>query len=537
MKKNRIYIQQWLDFKPYQSQTATDGYYLKLSNEVKHVITTNTQSLVLQRYLQPQEMDMLACFLTSYFEDLISETKLWNSFIKKHKELYNKQLPFYFLEEYYEDEINLQDVSFLIWYFMNTIQEDKFIAPFNDFIIETAEKVMAIFDKAWDYAPENEHLKQFYAIAENETDFYEARAINDIVLFQSYLFYADTNRIIKEKELEIIENPKAKENIRMFLNDNRDDTLHKSHTRLLSLTAKEWASEIIGDNHPLKKDFLNISQRIRGYFFYKGQDDDNVFIEHIASSKKFNLTKKSFDNGDMLQEVDTILFMGIVQWQNEWWFSGIFFQQPFNADLILDEKNSMEARMQVNFIDHQSNEVDDVLEQQHQAFLDFNNDLPIAFIPSEKVDDFTKNYIDYFNASLKLSAKQQKAAKQRARDEGYFGTENEPKNYEEISETALVFFNPKSGVEIALAVSSAFPLPNNPYFEESESKEHILRLLMDESLSVELAMYCINNCKSNLPFLKDGEGKSYLKDIDFLLRFWKKDDYHTKPAITFTGTK
>jgi hypothetical protein len=50
-------------------------------------------------------------------------------------------------------------------------------------------------------------------------------------------------------------------------------------------------------------------------------------------------------------------------------------------------------------------------------------------------------------------------------------------------------------------------------------------------------MYCIDNCKSKLPFFKDGDGKSYLKDIDFLLRFWKKENYHTKPAITFTGTK
>jgi hypothetical protein len=537
MKQKRIYIQQWLDFKPYQTQTSTDAYYLKLSNEVKHAITTNTHSLVLQRYLQPQEMDMLACFLTAYFEDLISETNLWNSFIKKHKELYNKQLPFYFLDEYFEDEINLQDVSFLIWYFMNTIQEDKFIAPFNDFIIETAEKVMAVFDASWDDAPENEHLKQFYEIAENETDFYEARAINDIVLFQSYLFYPDTNRIIKEKELELIEDPQANENIQMFLNDNRDVTLHKAHTRLLSLTGKEWASEIIGKQHPLKKDFLTISERIRGYFFYKGQDEANVFIEHIASSKKFNLTKKSFDNGDSLQEIDTILFMGIVQWKNEWWFSGIFFQQPFNADLILDEKNSQEGRMEVNFLDHQTENVEEVLARQYNAFLAFNNGLPIAFMPSDKVDDFTKNYMEYFNASLKLSIKEQKQAKQRAKDEGFFGTKKEPINYEEVSETALVFFNQKSGLEIALATNSAFPLTNNPYFDRTESEDHILRLLMDESISVELAMYCIDNCKSKLPFFKDGDGKSYLKDIDFLLRFWKKENYHTKPAITFTGTK
>ncbi len=537
MKQKRIYIEQWLDLKPYQNQTAIDGYYLKLSNEVKHAITTNTQSLVLQMYLHPQEVDMLACFLTCYFEDLISETNLWNSFVKKHKELYSKQLPFYLLEEYYEDEINLADVSFLIWYFMNTIQEEKFIAPYNDFIIETAEKVMELFETAWEYAPENEQLKQFYQISENETDFYEARAITDIVLFQSYLFYPDTTQKIKETELELLENPEVKENIQVFLNDNRDDHLHKVHTRLLSLKGKEWAAEIIGKQHPLKNDFLTTSERIRGYFFYKGQDENNVFIEHIASGKKFDLTKKSFEQGDTLQEIDTILFMGIVQWKSEWWFSGIFFHQPFNADLILDEKSSQQSRMQVSFLDHETEDVNEVLAQQYKAFLDINNGLPIAFIPSEKVDDFTENYIEYFNASLKLSAKKQKEAKQRARDEGFFGTKDKAIKYDEVSETALVFFNPKSGVEIALATNSAFPLPNNPYFEKSESEEHILRLLMDESLSTELAMYCIDNCKSKLPFFKDGVGESYLQDVDFLLRFWKKDNYHAKPTIIFTGTK
>lgn len=216
MRKRRIYIKQWLDFKPYQNQTVTDGYYLKLCNEIKHAIISNTQSLVLQRYLQPQEMDMLACFLTSYFEDLISETNLWNSFIKKHKELYNKQLPFYFLDRYYENEINLQDVNFLIWYFINTIQEEIFIPPFSGFIIETAEKVMELLDKSWDYAPENNYLKQFYQINENEDDFYEARAITDIVLFQSYLFYPDTTKHIRENERELIETTEEKEHIQML---------------------------------------------------------------------------------------------------------------------------------------------------------------------------------------------------------------------------------------------------------------------------------------------------------------------------------
>jgi hypothetical protein len=60
---------------------------------------------------------------------------------------------------------------------------------------------------------------------------------------------------------------------------------------------------------------------------------------------------------------------------------------------------------------------------------------------------------------------------------------------------------------------------------------------MDESISTELAMYCINNCKKNLPFFSEGGGKKYLNDIDFLLRFWKKESYHSKPSVTLVGAE
>jgi hypothetical protein len=56
-----------------------------------------------------------------------------------------------------------------------------------------------------------------------------------------------------------------------------------------------------------------------------------------------------------------------------------------------------------------------------------------------------------------------------------------------------------------------------------------------EQISTELAMYCIAKGKNKLPFLKKGEGKWFLDDIDFLLRFWKKTNYHARPEITFTG--
>lgn len=533
----RIYIKDWLDIKPYVQQTKTDSYYLRICNDVKRAITSNKQSLVLQKYLGKKNIDHLSCFLTSYLEDLVSGTNIWNTFVKMHKRLYKKQLPFYILDEYTEEEINQQDVRFLIWYFINTVQEENFIAPFNDFIVELSEKVSDVFVKAWVYAPKNEYLKSFYQIDKDEKDFYVARNLINTILFNTYLFYPDTLLKLKVLDIETLEDRKSDDNIMVFLNENRDSTLHNIHTRLLSLKGKEWAAEILGNDHLLSKSFFSLTQRIRGFFLYKGQDDYNIFIEHIASGKKFELTKKSFDQSASLSTVDTIIFMGIVKWKDEWWFSGVYFQQPFHSDLILDEKNSLESRMAVNFLDHHKKEIEDHLNKQLKAFKDFNNGSQIAFLSSEKINDFYRGYMDFFNNSLNLSAKEIEEAKLRARKDGFFSKEKELKDLSNVSDTGLVFYNPKTGVEIALGVNSAFPLPNNPFYNAEKSDDDIMSLLLSDEMSTELALFCIDNCKKDLPFFSEGVGKMYLKDIDFLLRFWKKENYYAIPSITFVGKK
>ncbi len=531
----KIYIKDWLVLKPYEQQTVTDSYYLKLSNEVKSAILSNKQSWTLLLHLDDEEINTLSCFLTSYFEDLISGTNIWNTFVRLHQKLYKKKLPFYILDYYYEEEINIQDISLLIWYFLNGVQEEKFIAPYNDFIIETAKNVTKVFEDAWEYAPENKYLKSFYTIGDNETDFYIARALIDKIIFQSYLFYPDTLMKLLEQQFEIIGECKDKNNLMSFLNEARDSLLHGAYTRLLGLKGKEWVAEILGPEHPMYRSFLNISQKITGFFLYKKQDDNYVIIEHIASGKAFELTKKSFDYAHTLNEVDTILFLGIVQWKGEWWFSGVFSSQPFNADLILDEKNSLTSRMAVNFLDHQSKDTEEILKMQCDAFKIYTKGEKIAFLPTGKLEDFNKEFIECYNKALNLSEKESEDAQQRLKNDGFLNTNNEKMDFSTMPESCLVFFNPKSGVEIALDVNSAFPSDNNPYFDKENSEKHILRVLIDDSISTELAMYCIENGKNKLPLFKKGVGKMYLKDIDFLLRFWKKDNYQTKPSITFSG--
>jgi len=46
--ENRIYIKDWLELKPYEKQTLTDSYYLKICNDVKKAI--DWHSAVLKGY-------------------------------------------------------------------------------------------------------------------------------------------------------------------------------------------------------------------------------------------------------------------------------------------------------------------------------------------------------------------------------------------------------------------------------------------------------------------------------------------------------
>ncbi len=215
---------------------------------------------------------------------------------------------------------------------------------------------MELLVEDYEIAPENEVLKRYYHIDPNETDYYAVRTTIDKLLFNTYLFYPDTGYRLFEKMDEVIENRDDDDYIVMYINDLRDNFLNSKTTHLLSLYGKEWLAEMLGEEHPCYDDIRHISNKINGLFLYKGQDDENVWVEHIASGKRFLMTKESFDHHRTLKEIDTIVLLGIVKWQDRWWFSGVFTQVDFSADIVLDQKNSVESRKQVDFLNYGSQE-------------------------------------------------------------------------------------------------------------------------------------------------------------------------------------
>ena len=532
-KKPKIYIKQWLELKPYKTHSPSDLYYLNLCNQVYEAVISSPEAFLLEMYLEPEELMSFSCFLVSYFEDLISGTNIWNIFVRQHEALEGKKIPFYDTEDYFEEEINQQDVTFLIWYFLNALQEDRFLSPHNEFMAALAATVMETFEEAWEEAPENTVLKQHYQLDAN-CDFYDARILMDTLLFKTYLFYPDTHLKLLVAEIELVEENRKDPNLPVLLNDNRDIYVYTSYTRLLSMQGKEWAAALLGKEHPLHDALLQLSPRVQGYFLYKGQDSTHITLEHIASAKSFRLLKESFEHAHTLKEIDTLVFISLANWKGDWWFSGVHFIQPYDPVVVTQEQNSLESKQRIAFLDHQEEKALELLEEQREKFLEFNGGSPIAFLPAPELSRFYKRFISYYNQSLNLSAQEMEETRERAL--GKVPDEKDPFSEEDFSdmpEDSLVFFNPRSGGEMAFGITSAFPAKDNPFYDPANSQESVIQLLISEEFSKELVHYCIDHYKDQLPFFQEDPGRQYLEDLDFLLRFWKAETYHTSPAMSF----
>jgi hypothetical protein len=532
--KDRIFISDWLKLKPYQTAEASDSYYLRLSNGVKEAVLNSDYTDFIKSNIP--NVNLFSCFLTSYFEDIISETNIWKSFISMHRKMYGKFLPFYACDDYFEGEINQQDVAFLTWYYLALMNRNYFTSPLNSNIIGIAGLVMQNFDEAYEKAPENKQLKIHFSLTENEVDFYKVRTSISNILFKSYLLYPDNQQVLLDMQHEILAQPKEFKVLEMYLVDGHAGLTNSLQTSLLGLQGKEWLAEILGENHPLRQDVLDLSDRVSGFFYYKGQNEHAHILEHVATGIAFHVTNKSLELNAHQLKSNLIVYMGIVKWREEWWFSGVLFDAKHNDAVIKEEKENMASKFGPYFLAEKNQLIREVLDYKLKVFYQFSNGKDIVFLPKSQLKEFLNGLSKMHTESINHMKK------------GLFGLFSKPKNeaksWDELNvnrqidankeEGLLVFFNPKSGIEVAEDVVSAFPFNHNPYYNEANSEEDFLSILNNKTISKELALFCLDNFKHKFSFLNKPDWHLILANLDFLMRFWKSDSYHTKlsPAVT-----
>lgn len=533
--RNQINIADWLQFHPYEKPANYDYYYLRLCKEIQGIILSGKHK-TFSGYFDNEEINSLACFMVSYFEDIITGTGIWQAFTKEHKALYGKYLPFYQVDEYYPKEINCEDVFFLLWYFVSSLYyEEKTFLPVSGNIIQLGVEVFQVFEREYEFAPENIKLREFLNVSLEENDYYKLRYKIEWLVMDSYLFHF--NRIWSDAEiLELIEDKDGDgiigRNMDMFVYEIRDLYINNKTSPLLALRGKDWLAGIVGKNHELYKDIRNLSLKKTGFFLFQKEDENYLYFQHIATDTIIPVTKISLKSNSEFREGETIVLISFVKWKDDWWFTGTYSIYTYNANLILDEKNSVASRALFSDIDRQK----EVLKLQYNAFLDLNKNSLLVFLQDkDSLNTFMKTFNKFYNKSLNLSKKERGKAKERVNKKGYFGDEN--KFIEDIKEfddiPSIIFFNQKSGIEIIFGFNEIIPDPKNPEYNPDVDPANALNLLYSDDFSAEFINFIIEKYDlSGMKFPGEAEDPILKDNLDFMLRFLKRDNYFSKPQVT-----
>ena len=158
-KSEKIYMQDWLSLHTYQQSSADDQWYLEFA---QNLIPLLKKSSILQEFTFEEYKD-LALLLTVYCEDAVSEGGGWMRFRNRIEELYQKKLPFYNIkkDEYFDSEINREDIQFVIWSFLSCPQDeigDDYILmnPLDKELEQLSSSIFNLLDEAFEDAPVTE---------------------------------------------------------------------------------------------------------------------------------------------------------------------------------------------------------------------------------------------------------------------------------------------------------------------------------------------------------------------------------------------
>lgn len=164
MNQPSIYPKDWLSIHPYTVQQPSDRYFIDLSNKL--------YSVSMPEELPVSFRKKLCIYAAAYLEDVISNLGLWNCFRREHLRLYAQPLPFYSIgAEYANDEINEEDIRFIIW---NTWQKalypHSYINPNDVRIAQLSQQFYGILCEAYEEAPENDTLSDYFDSFKDEKD-------------------------------------------------------------------------------------------------------------------------------------------------------------------------------------------------------------------------------------------------------------------------------------------------------------------------------------------------------------------------------
>lgn len=150
----QIFMKPWLEFHGRTKVLSTDRWYLDFANKLYSII--DASSFLPEDSVEDKEY--LAIALATYFEDCVGyDGSGFPHFREMYHKRYGKYLPFYEVSEnYILDEINFEDVCFLLWSsdpYVGSICVLDVVNPFDEELLRLAREIYDFMGANFEEAP------------------------------------------------------------------------------------------------------------------------------------------------------------------------------------------------------------------------------------------------------------------------------------------------------------------------------------------------------------------------------------------------
>lgn len=265
---------------PKGMHSATDMEYARIATEIA---TAMSKLKIVD--ISAEGLKLLGLNVAMYFEDVVADAGIWRGFTNLVKEQKGKFLPFFDLDEnnYYQDEPNIEDVKFLVWYTMLEVHHGRVANPESPIIMQLAEAAFAVLEKNFETVSVNEELKTFFANAQFADNFFEQRDVLKWLCFGCYLTYIPhlTERLLAQAQ-EMARRMQGNLDLAFYLSESL--LPYDNKIGPLGLLPQNWVASILRANGNTEvADAMGNQQfkEYRGYKILSGDEGKNMTFEDI----------------------------------------------------------------------------------------------------------------------------------------------------------------------------------------------------------------------------------------------------------------
>lgn len=495
MKKDLINITYWREAHLLPLMCTTDAFYVKYARKVRDRI----RKADFEWKLSQDDMTEVALTLTYYFEDVVSGLGVWYAFIQEHKRLYGRFLPFYNVDEeqYFTDEVNEQDVLFLIWMIFQKRNGQVIVNPENPYMKQLAHEIFLLFDEDFEQMPINEELLNALKNPQIYQDFYNVKTLMVQVCCMSYLFYYFTTQHRERIADQVIQFLPQNSPVSALAYFTESVLGVEIPTGPLAQKPALWLSRMLaswGMEQEAKWMEQMQTKELQPYLVVT-LDEEKVVLEDIQGQHYELLLK------DMMEQDPKVLlqqktFLGhLVQYRGQWFLNG-------GGNWLKDTEKFQKYKEEHLALEEQNKKI-------YKRVQKITEGLPVFFFADykEMVSWMNKNFKRYVDM---------KAVKESA------DSHQDEKNL-------AVFVSQEKGIVVLPDAAEYIAHPDNPFYKPENATTGAVRLLFDMTYAAPETVETLvqHDLLPDAALHSDEgveQGRKLLKDnLDFLLRMIRSD--------------